>query len=197
MPTGHDAKAPGQPAGDQAGQTGHWTGPTGVQAGHTGHWAGQAATDDVVFRSAQSSGLTIPHSSGVLSFPGDFHGKQCVSGKRSRDVFNDFLDILADVSFIEDKVKWKLHHYASVSDYELWESHIHQGLQRCGIYEFLDGSTRLALVVRRVDEEIHNWWNKEMRVKGIMAATWFDFREFLRACFVFGNKPTMHVKTLK
>jgi hypothetical protein len=101
------------------------------------------------------------------------------------------------VSFAETTVKWKLHNYASVSYYELWESHIHQGLQRCGTYEFLDGSTRLALAARHVDEDIHNWWNKEMRVKGIISATWFDFREFLRAWFVFGNKPRMHVKTLK
>jgi hypothetical protein len=84
-----------------------------------------------------------------------------------------------------------------VSDYELWERHIHQGLQRCGTYELLDGSTRLALVVRRVDDDIHNWWNKEMHVKGIISATWFDLLEFLRVCFVFGNKPRMHVKVLK
>ncbi|KAK1697899.1 hypothetical protein QYE76_014596 [Lolium multiflorum] len=140
MPTGHGTVPPGQPAGGQAdrtgrwtgpagvqaGQTGLWAGPTGAQAGPTGHWVGQAVATDVV----SSSGLTLSHSSGVLSFPGDFHGKRCVSGKRSGDVFNDYIDILDGVSFAETRVKWKLHHDASVSDYELWESHIHQGLQR-------------------------------------------------------------------
>ncbi|KAK1697900.1 hypothetical protein QYE76_014597 [Lolium multiflorum] len=139
MPTGHGTVPPGQPAGGQADRTGRWTGPAGVQAGQTGlwagptsaqagptgHWVGQAAATDVV----SSSGLTLSHSSGVLSFPGDFHGKRCVSGKRSGDVFNDYIDILDGVSFAETRVKWKLHHDASVSDYELWESHIHQGLQ--------------------------------------------------------------------
>jgi hypothetical protein len=75
--------------------------------------------------------LSLPQSAAVVSFEGDYYGKRCVSGKRSGDVFNDFLDILDGVSFAETTVKWKLHNYASVSDYELWESHIHQGLQRC------------------------------------------------------------------
>jgi hypothetical protein len=116
------------------------------------------------------------------SFEGDFYGKRCVSGARSGDVFNDYLDILNGVAFAETTVKWRLHNFASVSEYELWENHMLQGFHRCDTYECMNGSTRLALTVRRVDGEVANLWNKEMGVKGITSATWYDFQKFIHAC---------------
>jgi hypothetical protein len=107
-----------------------------------------------------------------------------LSGARYADVFNDYLDLLNGLAFAKSMVKWKLHSCASVSNYALWEDHMHQGLHRCDTYERLDSSTCLTLVVRRVYEEIYNWWNAEMCEKGINSATWYDFQKFLRACIL-------------
>jgi hypothetical protein len=49
------------------------------------------------------------------SFQGEFYGKRCVSGARSGDVFNDYLDMLDGVALDESMVKWRLHNFASVS----------------------------------------------------------------------------------
>ena len=40
------------------------------------------------------------------SFPGDFHGKRCLSGEKSSDVFNDYLDILNGVACDDSSINW-------------------------------------------------------------------------------------------
>ena len=52
------------------------------------------------------------------SFPGDFYGKRCVSGERSGDVFNDYLDKLHGVTSVASKVTWRLTHVATAQEYE-------------------------------------------------------------------------------
>jgi hypothetical protein len=60
-----------------------------------------------------------------------------------------------------------------------------QGFYRCATYDHnLDDSTCLALVVRRVDIKLHNWWHKAMWKKRITSATWPNFRKVLRECFL-------------
>src|SRR3954466_3177533 len=118
------------------------------------------------------------------SFSGDFFGKRCVSGKRSGDVYNDYLDILDGVVCDDSQIRWKLVHKATYDEYELWERHMQDGFYRCDTYEYLDNPTRVLLALRRVDEEIARWWDKEMCEKDIIDATWKDFNNFLRGYFM-------------
>ena len=120
----------------------------------------------------------------MTSFAGDYYGKRCKSGTRSGDVFNDYLDFLNGVAWDDSSIKWRLDYLAPYTDYEFWEHHMKEGFYRCDTYERLDQSTRLVLALRRVDEEVTRWWNEEMYGKDITYATWRNFIQFLRACFL-------------
>ena len=82
-------------------------------------------------------------------FPGDYYGKRCQSGKKSGDVFNDYLDILNGVASDESEIKWRLPYFATAEDYESWERLMLQGFHRCDTYDQLDDDMRLHLAVRR------------------------------------------------
>ena len=120
--------------------------------------------------------------SNMQSFSGDYYGKRCLSGEQSGDIFNDYLDILYGVACHE--IKWRLHYFSTDAEYASWEHLMLQGFYRCNTYEHLDDSTRLVLTLRRVDEEVARWWDEEMCEKDIIDATWYDFSNFLRGCFV-------------
>ena len=47
----------------------------------------------------------------------DYYGKRCVSGERSGDVFNDYLDILNGVTFADSSIKWRLNNLATFVEY--------------------------------------------------------------------------------
>ena len=118
------------------------------------------------------------------TFPGDFHGRRCSSGKKSGDVFNDYLDVLDGVACDDSKLHWRLNYLSTYAEYESWEFHMLHGFARCDMHEFVDQSTRLFLALRRVDEEVTRWWHEEMSGKDITCATWHDFNNFLRGCFM-------------
>jgi hypothetical protein len=43
------------------------------------------------------------------SFPGDYYGYRCHKGKKSSDIFNDYLDLLDDVlAYDEYGINWQL-----------------------------------------------------------------------------------------
>jgi hypothetical protein len=106
------------------------------------------------------------------SFPGDYYGERCRSGKKSGDIFNDYLDLLDGVACTEDDLNWQLHHNATAAEFESWERHMLQGLYRCDTYSHnMADSTCLILADRRVDIKLHNWWQKALWEKRITSAT--------------------------
>jgi hypothetical protein len=72
--------------------TGTQTSQAGAQAGPTGPLIGAAAGPAFLI-----SSFALSQYASVDSFEGDYYRKRCISGKRSGDVFNDFLDILDGV----------------------------------------------------------------------------------------------------
>jgi hypothetical protein len=67
------------------------------------------------------------------SFPGDYYGYRCHSGKKSSDIFNDYLDLLDGVlAYDEYEINWQLTNDATAEEFESWERHMLQGfLQMC------------------------------------------------------------------
>ena len=66
----------------------------------------------------------------MTSFSGDYYGKRCQSGKKSGDVFNDYLDILNGVACDDSSIKWRLDNLATYAEYELWKHHMREGFYR-------------------------------------------------------------------
>jgi hypothetical protein len=81
------------------------------------------------------------------SFPDDCYGQRCRGGKKSNDIFNDYLDLLDSVlAYDESKINWHLNNDATAEEFESWEHHMLQGFYRCATYDHnMDDSTRLAL----------------------------------------------------
>ena len=127
----------------------------------------------------------------------DYYGKKCQSGKRSGDVFNDYLDFLNGVAWDDSSIKWRLDYLAPYTDYEFWENHMQEGFYRCNTYKRVDPSTRLVLALRRVDTEVTRWWNEEMYGKDSTYATWRHFTHFLRGCFMSPRRPVSCTKSVK
>jgi hypothetical protein len=115
------------------------------------------------------------------SFPGDYYGYKCRIGKKSSDIFNDYLDLLDGVlAYDEYKINWQLTNDATTEEFESWECHMLQGFYRCATYDpDMNDSTHLALADRRVDDRLYSWWHKALREKSITSATWANFRKFL------------------
>jgi hypothetical protein len=114
------------------------------------------------------------------SFPGDYYDERCRSGRKSGDIFNDYLDLLDGVACAEDDLNWQLNHNAAAAEFESWERHMLQGLYRCATYSHnMADSTRLILADQCVDIKLHNWWQKALWEKRFTSATWANFRKFL------------------
>jgi hypothetical protein len=81
------------------------------------------------------------------SFSGDCYGSKCRSGKKSSDIFNDYLDLLDGVlAYDEYEINWQLTSDALAKEFESWERHLLQGFYRCATYDHnMNDSTRLAL----------------------------------------------------
>ena len=131
------------------------------------------------------------------SFPGDFYGKRCVSGERSGDVFNDYLDKLHGVTSVASKVTWRLTHVATAQEYESWESLMLQGFHRCDTWERVDQPTRVFLALQRVDEEVARWWTEERHGKESTYGLWHDFTKFLHAYFLSPHHREPCIKPMK
>jgi hypothetical protein len=128
----------------------------------------------------------ILHFGMMDSIPGDYYGQWCRSGKKSGDIFNDYIDLLHGVLAYDDsEINWQLNNDATAKEFQSWERHMLQGFYRCNTYDHhMDDSTRLALAVRRVDLKLHNWWYKTIWEKSITSATWANFKKFLQECFI-------------
>jgi hypothetical protein len=59
------------------------------------------------------------------SFLGDYYGYGCHSGKKSSDIFNDYLDLLDGVlAYDESEINWQLNNDATAEEFESWERHM-------------------------------------------------------------------------
>jgi hypothetical protein len=59
------------------------------------------------------------------SFPDDCYGQRCRGGKKSNDIFNDYLDLLDGVLAYDDsEINWQLNNDAIAKEFESWERHM-------------------------------------------------------------------------
>jgi hypothetical protein len=59
------------------------------------------------------------------SFTGDYYGQRYRSGKKSSDIFNDYIDLLDDVLPYDDsEINWQLNNDATAEEFESWECHM-------------------------------------------------------------------------
>jgi hypothetical protein len=62
------------------------------------------------------------------SFLGDYYGQRCRSGKKSGDIFNDYIYLLDGVlAYDESEINWQLTNDATTEEFESWEHHMLQG----------------------------------------------------------------------
>jgi hypothetical protein len=83
----------------------------------------------------------------IDSFLGDYYGYRCHSGKKSSDIFNDYLDLLDGVlAYDESEINWQLANDATAKEFESWERLMLQGFYRCATYNHnMNNCTCLAL----------------------------------------------------
>jgi hypothetical protein len=116
------------------------------------------------------------------SFLGDYYGHRCSSGRKSGDVFNDYLDIKKGV--LLSKPSWRLHKLATIAEYQDWERHMEWGFRRCHKYnDKFSGYDGYGLAYRRVDTEVTRWWCTAVG-RDEFDCTWEDFKKILRDGFV-------------
>jgi hypothetical protein len=59
------------------------------------------------------------------SFPGDYYGYRCHKGKKSSNIFNDYIDLLDGVlAYDEYGINWQLNNDATAEEFESWEHHM-------------------------------------------------------------------------
>jgi hypothetical protein len=114
------------------------------------------------------------------------------------------MTILTYNATAEDELSWQLNHNATAEAFLSCEHHMLQGLYRCATYDHnMDDSTHLVLADRRVDIKLDNWWQKALWEKSITSATWANFRNFLRECFIPSStmvpspQPMVNVEVIK
>jgi hypothetical protein len=62
------------------------------------------------------------------SFLSDYYGQRYRSGKKTSDIFNDYIDLLDGVLAYDDsEVNWQLNNDATAEEFESWECHMLQG----------------------------------------------------------------------
>jgi hypothetical protein len=116
------------------------------------------------------------------SFSGSVFGERCYFGKKSSDVFNDYLDVKKGVQL--SKPSWHLHKLATIEEYQDWERHMEWGFRRCRKYNGkFSGYDGYGLAYRRVDTKVTRWWCKAVG-RGDFDCTSEDFKKILRDGFV-------------
>jgi hypothetical protein len=130
------------------------------------------------------------------SFPGNYYGQRYSSGRKSGDIFNDYLNFTKRVAFDPSKITWRLHNFETSDEYQSWEFHMQRGFNRCRTYDSeFDGYVGFILAHRRVDVEVASWWSEKVD-KEITYATWEDYMKFLRACFVSSSRMVPRRQTI-
>ena len=115
---------------------------------------------------------------------GDYYGERCRTGRKSGDIFNDYLDTTKGMVYDASKLTWRLDSCATSEEYHSWEIRMQLGFKRCYVYDSeFDEYSKLVLGHQRMDADVASWWSEEME-KGITYATWEDLKKFLRSCFM-------------
>ena len=126
---------------------------------------------------------------------GDYYGERCRTGRKSGDIFNDYLDITKGMAYDASKFTWRLNSCATFEEYQSWEIYMQLGFNRCYTYDSeFDEYSKLVLAHQRMDAVVANWWSEEIE-KGITYATWEDFKKFLRACFMHSSNVVPSAET--
>jgi hypothetical protein len=83
--------------------------------------------------------------------------------------------------------EWRLDSSVTPADYQLWESHMVLGFERCfALDSNFGGSAEHMIACRRTDTLVARSWREERSTKGIpiTTVTWEDFKQFLQARFL-------------
>jgi hypothetical protein len=116
------------------------------------------------------------------SFSGEVFDNRCYLGKKSSDVFNDYLGMKKRVPL--SKPSWHLHKLATIAEYHDWERHMEWGFHRCRTYnDKFSSYDGYGLAYRRVDTKVTRWWCKAVG-RNEFDFTWEDFKKFLHDGFV-------------
>jgi hypothetical protein len=71
-------------------------------------------------------------------------------------------------------------------EFQIWESHIDSGFERCNALDStFNGQFEFDIAYRRVDDVLADWYHDFLIVQGIIdvCSSWEDFKQFLRARF--------------
>ena len=130
--------------------TGQLTGQAGAQAGQTGSLAGQTT----VVGAAVSPAPVVP-SAAVGDFSATISARLRAIGWKE-DIYRDYIHFLTGSSF--DAVTWRLASSATSVEFQIWESHIDGGFERCkALDSTFGGQIEFDLAYRRVDNELAKW----------------------------------------
>lgn len=105
---------------------------------------------------------------------------------RKDDVYHDYLSIVTGSQFDPTRIKWRLASSATPAEFQIWESDIDGGFERCKACDrTIGGQTEFAIAYQRVDDVLAGWYRDNLTVQGIIGvrSSWADFKQFLRARF--------------
>ncbi|KAK1693823.1 hypothetical protein QYE76_010520 [Lolium multiflorum] len=162
-PTGHPSGLTGPQAGRagaQAGLPGAVTGPAGPQAGSTGLWAGQAAAG------SDSSATKTSVAAVISAVPSAFTLQVRAMGWKA-DIYYDYLGMRTGKPF-DEPIKWRLSRSATPIEYQVWESAIDDGFERCkAVNSTFGGQLEFDIAYRRVDHELaERQWKVQLQWTG-------------------------------
>jgi hypothetical protein len=79
---------------------------------------------------------------------------------RKEDVYHDYLHIVMGSHFDASTIKWRLASSATPAKFQLWESHIYGGFERCKAFDSTFGDqTEFDIAYRRVDDVLAEWYH--------------------------------------
>lgn len=160
------------PTGPQAGLTGSQAGPTGSQAGSTGLWAGQAAAVSV------SPAMKTSVAAVISAVPSAFTLRVRAMGWKA-DIYYDYLDMMTGTPFDASTIKWRLSSSATPMEFQIWESHVDGGFERCKAADStFGGQIEFDIAYRRVDDVLAAWYRDFLIVHGFtgLRSSWADFK---------------------
>jgi hypothetical protein len=88
---------------------------------------------------------------------------------KKEDVYYEYLNIVTGSTFDATTIKWRLASSATPEEFQLWESYIDSGFERCKAFDSnFGGHTKFVLAYRHVDEVVASWWREDMIANDIV-----------------------------
>ncbi|KAK1652153.1 hypothetical protein QYE76_069958 [Lolium multiflorum] len=141
-------------------------------------------------QSPLTPGLTV-NNTGIIRSLQQFLGWK-------EDIYYDYRGMMTGTPFDASTIKWRLSSSATPMEFQIWESHIDGGFERCKAADStFGGQIEFDIAYRRVDDIVASWYRNALIVKGIIGlrSSWADFKKFLRASFKFTIKPLVYSNT--